>query len=228
MKSKIFFEKQFKRFGLNSQRLYPNEEFCRYLGKYKNNIYNQNINCLEVGVGSGANLKPMLDLKLNIDAIDISQTSIKILKRKYSGKKINFKALDMLKIHELNKSYHFIFDIFSSYSMPTEKGKIFIRNVSKCLKKGGKFFSFFPSKKSDTWLKSSKQNRLDSNTLKKIDKKNLPYYGNNYPFRFHTKKEYFNILKKENIEMKSCETLMRTYNNGKIKFFFLIIEGEKK
>ena len=98
-----------------------------------------------------------------------------------------------------------------------------IKSLQKCI-----VYTFFPSKKSDTWLKSSKQNRLDSNTLKKIDNKNLPYYGNNYPFRFHTKKEYFNILKKENIEMKSCETLMRTYNNGKIKFFFLIIEGEKK
>ena len=36
------------------------------------------------------------------------------------------------------------------------------------------------------------------------------------------------MLKNENIKMKSCETLVRTYNNGKIKFVFLIIEGEKK
>ena len=228
MKSKIFFEKQFKKYGLSSQRLYPNEELCRYLSGYKKKIYNKDISCLEVGVGSGANLKPMLDLKLKIDAIDISKTSIKILKKKYSGKKINFKALDMLKINELNKTYHFIFDVFSSYSMSTENGKIFIKNVSECLKKGGKFFSYFPSKRSDTWSKSSKLNRLDSNTLKKIDNKKLPYYGNNYPFRFHTKKEYFNILKKEGIEMKTCEKLVRTYNSGKIKFEFLVIEGEKK
>ena len=228
MKSKNFFEKQFKSFGLNSQRLYPNEELCRYLGKYKDKIYNQNISCLEVGVGSGANLRPLIDLKLKVDAIDISETSIKILRKKYAGKKINFKTLDMLKINKLNKTYHFIFDIFSSYSMSTESGKIFIKNVSKCLKKGGKFFSYFPSKKSDTWIKSSKQNRLDSNTLKKIDNKTLPYYGNNYPFRFHTKKEYFNILKNEGIDVKSCEKLIRTYNNGKTKFVFLIIEGVKK
>ena len=91
-----------------------------------------------------------------------------------------------------------------------------------------KIFFIFSVKKSDTWIKSSKQHRLDSNTLKKISYKNLPYYGNNYPFRFHTKNEYCNILKKENIEMKSCETLIRTYNNGKIKFAFLVIEGEKK
>ena len=81
MKSINFFEKEFKKIGLDSQRLYPNEEFCRYLARYKQLFRNKSFSVLEVGVGSGANLKPMLDLKLKIDAIDISKTSIKLLKK---------------------------------------------------------------------------------------------------------------------------------------------------
>ena len=228
MKSINFFENQFKKIGLDSQRLYPNEEFCRYLGKYKKLFRKKRFNVLEVGVGSGANLRPMLDLKLKIDAIDISKTSIKLLKNKYKNEKINFKTLNMLEIKKLNKKYDFIFDIFSSYSLKTTEGITFINEVFKYLKKGGKFFSFFPSKKSDTWVRSPKKNRIDSNTLIKIDNSKFTYYNNNYPFRFHTKKEYSNILNKAGFKIKSCETLSRTYNNAKFKSVFLIVEVEKK
>lgn len=228
MKSKKFFENQFQKFGLNSQRSYPNEEFCRYLGKYKKQFRKKKYDSLEVGVGSGANLKPMLDYKLNIDAIDISKTSITLLKKKFKNEKVNFRTLNMLNIDKLNKRYDFIFDVFSSYSLNTNDGINFINKVFKSLKKRGKFFSFFPSKKSDTWKKSPKKNRSDKNTLIKIDNDKLPYYKNNYPFRFHSIKEYADILTKAGFCINSCETLTRTYNNGKLKSVFLIVEGEKK
>lgn len=227
MKSDNFFEKQFKKYGLLSQRQYPNEELCRFLSKYRSNIHNKKVNCLEIGVGSGANLQPMLDLGLNIDAIDISKTSIELLKKKYSMNNINFIHLDMLKINELNKQYDFIFDIFSSYALPTRDGISLVKKVYHSLKKNGKFFSFFPSKQSDTWKKSSERNRLDSNTLKRIDNYELAYFGNNYPFRFHTKTEYLKILNNQGFNITSCETLTRSYNS-KYKSVFLIVEGEKK
>lgn len=228
MKSIKFFENQFKKIGLESQRTYPNEELCRYLSKYKKLFREKRLNVLEVGVGSGANLRPMLDLKLKVDAIDISKTSIKLLKKKYINEKVNFKTLDMLEITKMKKKYDFIFDIFSSYSLKTTEGEIFIKEVYKCLKKGGKFFSFFPSKKSDTWTKSPKKNKIDNNTLIKIDNNKLSYYNNNYPFRFHTKKEYIDILNKVGFKINSCETLLRTYNNGQFKSVFIILEAEKK
>ncbi len=227
MKTKAFFEKDFFNRGLDAQRKYPNEEFCRFLAKYKKKIKKGHLKCLEVGVGSGANLSPMLDFKLDVDAIDISKTAIELIKKEKKYKKVTFEELDMLEIDKKKIRYNFIFDIFSSYSMNTSNGKIFLKKVFKSLKKNGIFFSYFPCKKSSTWERSSKKNRIDKNTLLKIDDKNLPYYGNNYPFRFHSKKEYLKMLRSAGFKIKSCETLTKTYQNEKVKSVFLIVEGQK-
>ena len=73
MKAENFFEKEFKTFGLKSQRKYPNEELCRFLGRNKK-LFKKNTKCLEVGVGGGGNLMPLIDMNFRIDAIDISKT----------------------------------------------------------------------------------------------------------------------------------------------------------
>ena len=228
MKAKNYFENRFNNFGLESQRKYPNEELCKFFGRNRKRFLKKKFTCLDIGVGSGANLQPMIDMNLKIDAIDISSTAIKLLKKKRANNKINFKTFDMLNIDKLNKKYDLIIDVFSSYALSTHDGKIFLKKVSSCLNKNGIFFSFFPSKKSDTWIKSLKKNRIDKNTLIKIDNKKLPYYGNNYPFRFHSKKEYLNLLKKNNFKINYCETITKTYDNEKLKSTFIIIEGEIK
>ncbi len=224
MKAENFFEKEFKTLGLKSQRKYPNEELCRFLGRNKK-LFKKNTKCLEVGVGGGGNLMPLIDMKFKIDAIDISNTAINLLKKKY--KKINFQKMNMLDINTLNKKYDLIIDIFSSYSLDTISGEKFLSRVSKILKKKGIFFSYFPSKKSDTWIKASKKYLIDKNTLIKIDKNKLPYYGNNYPFRFHTKKEYLKLFKKYGLKINYCETITKTYSNEKLKTNFIIVEGQK-
>ncbi len=224
MKAENFFEKEFKNFGLESQRKYPNEELCRFLGRNKK-LFKKNMKCLEVGVGSGGNLIPLIDMKFQIDAIDISTTAINLLRKKY--KKVNFKKMNMLNINTLNKKYDLIIDIFSSYSLDTASGKKFLSNVSKILKKNGIFFSYFPSKKSDTWKKSSKKYLIDKNTLTKINNNKLPYYGNNYPFRFHSKNEYLKLFKKYGLKINYCETITKTYLNEKLKTNFLVVEGQK-
>lgn len=224
MKSEDYFEKAYKISGLSSQRKYPNEELCRFLGR-KKEILKKNIKCLDVGVGGGGNLVPLIDMKFQIDAIDISDTAIKLLKKKF--KKVNFIKMNMTDIHSLKKKYDLIIDIFSSYALDTISGEKFLSGVNKILKKNGIFFSYFPSKKSDTWKKSSKKFLIDKNTLIKISNKNLPYYGNNYPFRFHSKKEYLKLLKKFGLKVNYCETITKTYSNEKIKANFLVIECQK-
>ena len=224
MKAENFFEKEFKNFGLESQRKYPNEELCRFLGRNKK-LFKKNMKCLEVGVGGGGNLIPLIDMKFQIDAIDISTTAINLLRKKY--KKVNLKKMNMLDINTLNKKYDLIIDIFSSYSLDTVSGKKFLSNVSKILKKNGIFFSYFPSKKSDTWKKTSKKYLIDKNTLTKINNNKLPYYGNNYPFRFHSKNEYLKLFKKYGLKINYCETITKTYLNEKLKTNFLVVEGQK-
>tara|TARA_Y100000768_G_C23882193_1_gene635806 strand:- start:268 stop:948 length:681 start_codon:yes stop_codon:yes gene_type:complete len=224
MKAEKFFEKEFNKFGLKSQRKYPNEELCRFLGR-KKNIFKKNMRCLEVGVGGGGNLMPLIDMNFRIDAIDISSTAINLLKKKY--KKIKFKKMNMLDINKLNKKYDLVIDIFSSYSLDTKSGKKFLSKVNDILKDNAIFFSYFPSKKSDTWLKSSKKYLIDKNTLIKINNKKLPYYGNNYPFRFHSKNEYLRLFTEHGLKINYCETITKTYLNEKFKTNFLVVEGQK-
>ena len=131
MKAEKFFEREFNNFGLESQRKYPNEELCRFLGRNKN-LFKKNMKCLEVGVGGGGNLIPLMDMNFKIDAIDISATAISLLRKKY--KKINFKKMNMLDINTLNKKYDLVIDIFSSYSLDTSSGKKFLSSVYEILK----------------------------------------------------------------------------------------------
>ena len=95
-------------------------------------------------------------------------------------------------------------------------------------KKDGIFFSYFPSKKSDTWLKEkSKKNKIDNFTLKGIFRKSAPYYGNNYSLRFLNSKEYVKMLKNLKFKIKYLETTSRTYRSQKEYFEFIIVEARK-
>ena len=77
------------------------------------------------------------------------------------------------------------------------------------------------------WKKANKNNLIDKNTLKSIEDKKAPYYGNNYPFRFHSNTEYINLIKGAGFQVKFNEILIRSYNQRKITSEFIIIEAQK-
>ena len=96
-----------------------------------------------------------------------------------------------------NNSMDAVIDIFSSCCLDQFSGTRYLQKVQKILKKGGIFFSYFPSKKSDTWVKEkNKNNFIDPFTLNGIFRKTAPYYGNNYSLRFLSIREYSKMLKK--------------------------------
>ena len=88
--TKDYYEKNFKKYGLSFQRKYPNEELCRFIGRtfYKKNYKKKGeIKILEVGCGSGANLKMLLNEGFNAFGLDISEKSIELLKYSFKKKK---------------------------------------------------------------------------------------------------------------------------------------------
>ena len=70
-------------------------------------------------------------------------------------------------------------------------------------------------------------NLIDKNTLKSIEDKKAPYYGNNYPFRFHSNSEYISLIEGAGFQVKFNEILIRSYNQRKITSEFIIIEAQK-
>ena len=210
MKASKFFETKYRVEGLMAQRKYPNEELCRFLGRNKKNFdRKKKLKALDIGCGSGSNIQPLIDMQFKVDAIDFSATSIKLCKRLFKkNSSINFFVADMNNLPFKSREYDFVVDVFSSYALKTSEGKVFLSEVNRLLKRNGIFFSFFPSKNSYTWKKANKNNLIDKNTLKSIEDKKAPYYGNNYPFRFHSNTEYINLIKGAGFQVKFNEILI--------------------
>ena len=225
------YEKGFKKLGAIYQRQYPNEEFCRFMGRnffHINTSKRKKLNFLEVGVGSGANLSLISNEGYNASGIDISKDSIKITKNLFKKKnfKANLKVGDMTNIPYKSNKFDCVFDVFSSCLLAKKDGEIFLNEVSRVLKKGGKFFSYFPSKKSKMF-KSKNKKMFDEDTIFKLGEKKPIYKIDNAPMRFLDKKQYISLLKKNNIYTFYSEELTKTYYNGKDQFTFIIIEAKK-
>lgn len=230
-KTKIYWDLEYKK-KLKFQRKYPSEELSRFIGRNYNNfsdLKKNKIKVLDVGCGIGNNLNLLINEKFNSFGLDLSNECINYLKKLYKSKK-NKPILKIGNMKDLpfnDKMFDLIIDIFSSYALNKSDGKIFIKEVYRCLKKNGKFFSVFPSKNSDAWQKESFKKRIDSDTLLGFERNQSPYFGNNYPFRFMNRQNYIELLKKNGFQINYQEKNIRTYNSMKEKFEFLIIECTK-
>lgn len=229
--TKKFWEVEYKN-KIKLQRKYPAEEFSRFIGRNFRKINfdkRKNIKVLDIGCGIGNNLNLLINENFKSYGIDISSECIFYLNKIYKGKKKKpiLKVANMNALPFKDNYFNIIIDIFSSYAVNTTDGKKFIKEVNRCLKKNGTFFSIFPSKNSDSWIRENKKNLIDKNTLMGFKRKSAPYFGNNYPFRFLNKKEYQNLLKSNNLKIKYIEKNIRTYNSMKEKFEFLIVECNK-
>ena len=224
MKNKNFWENTFKN-NLKSQRNFPNEELCRFLGRnYKDK---KKIKVLELGCGTGANVPAILHHNMSLTAIDFSKFAIKICKKKYAyyKKDLDFLHFNMLDLDKLKDNYDLIIDVFSSYNLNFDQNKILINKIYNKLKKNGIYFSYTPSKKSTSWIRE--KDRFDGSTLNSFKRKNSPYFGNKGFFRFVSKEELKKNFSKKNFKIKYCEKISKTYNNTKEYFEFFKIEVKK-
>ena len=224
MKNKKFWENAFKN-NLRSQRNFPNEELCRFLGR-NNFERKKNINVLELGCGTGSNIPAFLFYNMKVTGIDFSSESIKICKRKFKFKKnVNFLNLNMLEIDKLKKNYDLIVDVFSSYNLNLKQNDTLLNKIYKKLKTNGIFFTFTPSKNSTSWVKET--NKFDDSTILNFKRKNSPYYGNKGFFRFISLSEIKKKISNKNLKIQYCETISKTYNNNKEIFQFISLEAKK-
>ena len=94
MKNKKFWDNLYKK-NWENQRIFPNEELCRFLGRnFKKKIGNKR-NVLDIGCGTGNNILPFLHYGFNVIAIDVSKKCIEKCEKKFKEKKrIHFKKID--------------------------------------------------------------------------------------------------------------------------------------
>ncbi|MDR0701104.1 MAG: class I SAM-dependent methyltransferase [Azoarcus sp.] len=231
--AKVFYDTAYSSEGISAQRRYPNEELCRFIGRHFHHLSHdekRGIRILETGCGSGANLWMLAREGMETHGLDLSGASLRLAKEMLAshGVSARLQEGDMTRLDYPNDFFDAVVDVFSSYCLTQNHGEQYIREVWRVLRHGGLFFSYFPDKSSDAFNNHAPSTMLDEDTLNGVHRKNSPYYGNAYPFRFMTQQEYSDLLMSHGFEVPYCETVSRSYRRGKEIFAFVTIEGKKQ
>ncbi|MCP4050811.1 MAG: class I SAM-dependent methyltransferase [bacterium] len=143
------------------------------------------------------------------------------------GCSANLEVGSMVNLPYEDGYFDVIFDVFSAASLYEEAFLACLDDVSRCLKAGGRFFSYSPSDKSDAYKKHSPAKKIDPWTLDGIKRIDSAYYGQAYPFRFISKDHYKEVLLERNFNVSYLESVGRTYSSGNEYFEFITVAGEK-
>lgn len=230
--TKEFYDHSYMEEGINAQRQYPNEELCRFMGR---NFFDRgisleqrkNIRVLELGCGSCANIWMLAREGFDVYGCDLSSEAIKV--GELTLQKWNVHATldvyDMTNTNYPNDYFDIVIDVFSSNCIDRKNYKRMLKESKRIMKNGARFFSYFPSKRADTYCRSKKEDRLDIDTLKSIQDKKSPYYGQNYPFRFMSEEDVIELFSEANFNIVRLERCGRTYDNGQEYFEWLVFEA---
>lgn len=186
---------------------------------------------LEVGCGSGGNLWVISEQGFKTIGIDLSVKGIELANQMLQYRNLRAKLLtqDMCNISAVieQSSIDIVVDVFSSNCLSEKQFDTYLEELKKILKQDGIFFLYTPSKRSDAYTNHKPSIMIDSSTLNSISRKNSPYRGNNYPFRFEHENDLQEKLKNNGLRIKYLEKTSRTYNNTNETFEFLVVEAIK-
>jgi SAM-dependent methyltransferase len=213
-------------YAKTDERRYPNEELVRFMGR---RYFGHAARVLEMGCGTGANVRMLLAEGFDTFGIDASELAI--ARCGLTG--WNAHVGDMRKTPWPDGLFDAVVDVFSSYCLNEEEFKDFLVEVKRLLKPGGRFFSYTPSKASDVYVREMRSLRFEGAGQRSdfIDMSTLPgitegaYAGNNYPFRFISPLEMSQSLNAVGLRAEYLETVGRTYQGGKEYFEFVVVEG---
>jgi ubiquinone/menaquinone biosynthesis C-methylase UbiE len=156
--------------GSKTMPLYLRSPYLQYERLIAQNV-GKSCSCLEIGAGTGMHTKALLDTGASIVISDISQISLDVVKRKFSGEYKNFetKVADIESLPFPDSSFDAIFCAGSlSYGEPYKVN----REIRRVLRNGG-FLIFIdslghnPIFRLNRWLHYLRNNRTKS-TLERI------------------------------------------------------------
>ena len=229
-KTKDWYDEDYLSAGFASQRLYPNEELLRFMGRNYFGIpkdKRKEIKILEIGSGTCANLWMISHEGYAAYGIDLSTQAIELGKKMLDhwGARAELCVASMADLPYQNDTFDTVVDVFSSYCMNEEDFKICLNEVSRVLKKGGRFFTYTPGKRSDTFLNHKPAEMLDDSTLSGIYRNSSPFDGNHYPFRFVHPEEHRELFENSGFKVEYLETVQRSYHDQKEVFEHIVVEA---
>ncbi|MCK4823913.1 class I SAM-dependent methyltransferase, partial [bacterium] len=231
---RTWYEKSYGEYGFKAQRLYPNEELCRFLGREyfckMPKEERKDIRILEMGCGSCSNLWMIAREGFEAFGIDLSTESITLGQQmlEHWGVNAQLNVGSMCELPYEDDFFDAVLDIFSGNCLSESDFHTCLDEVKRVLKPCGKFFSYTPGARSEAFINHSPAKKIDDWTLDGIRRENSPYFGNFYPFRFITPEHYSTLLEEKGFNVPYLEIVGRTYRNMQEYFEFVTIVGQKK
>jgi ubiquinone/menaquinone biosynthesis C-methylase UbiE len=183
------FDQQYQSFGLNAQRLYPNEALVQFVGSSFFRIpmtERKNIKILEVGCGSGANLWMMAKEGFDVHGLDSSAKGLEVagvhLRDKW-GVSAELKQGSFLELPYPDGMFDAVVDVVSLQHLGWEDSLKALCEIRRVLKPQARFFSYRLSDHSVMFERATPDERLDAATLTNISDPQLPL-ANNGPIAF--------------------------------------------
>lgn len=224
------YDRSYRDRGMSAQRLYPNEEFLRFMGRHYFHLPRQNrkdVSILEIGCGTGANLWMLAAEGFDARGIDFSPEAINLCSETMSKWKVKFEANvgNILSLGYPDREFDVVADVFSVTHMSFAQHEEAYREANRVLRPQGKFFSYHPSDRSYSFLHGGGEMH-DPHTVTNIVNEKAPYRGNGL-MCFLSPEDCRGLLEKAGFNEIKIERIGRTYEDGGIYFEFLSIEGSK-
>jgi len=224
------YESEYSQHGVQAQRLYPNEEFARFIGR---NFYHippakrNQVSILEIGSGAGSNLWLVAKEGFDAHGIDFSPAAVRLCQETKAKWAVDFdcRVGNMLELGYPDDQFDAVADVFSATHLPFDKHKQVYQEAHRVLKTGGKFFSYHPSDESYSF-KHSGSELYDQYTVTDITNKKAPYTGNGL-MCFLPAEECSRLLTEVGFTEINIERIGRTYGNGEMYFEFLSVDATK-
>ena len=106
----------------------------------------QGMNVLDVGCGTGSDLKLYHQAGCNVSGVDLSPAMLKVARRKFGGS-ANFKLCDAAVMPFQNESFDLVLSTYTLHEMPHEHRPAIIQEMIRVVKKDGRILltDFSPS-----------------------------------------------------------------------------------
>lgn len=226
----LFFDRDYKSRGLDSQRRYPNEPLIQFFAEHYFNIpksQRKNVRTLEVGCGSGANLWAIAKEGFDAYGMDISKTAIELCAEMLSSYGVDAKLSvgTFQKMDFESDFFDAVVDVLTVEHTDLVGHEAAYREIFRCLKKGGRFFSWHLGAESVNFKKGGGK-KLDRSTIDNAPNLDVPY-NNNGLTCFLTPVTAKKMLEDAGFAEIAIEKVIRSYRGMTQKIEYLAIQAVK-
>jgi ubiquinone/menaquinone biosynthesis C-methylase UbiE len=164
------------------------------------------------------------------DGIDFSPSSLKLGRRMLERWDVDATLTlgSMTSLPYPDGTFDAVLDVFSCCALCEADFGRCLDETARVLKPSGKFFCYTPSARSEAFRRPGPAGKIDRWTLDGVRRKDSPFYGNFYPFRFEIPSHLRRMLSRRGLTTEYMETVGRTYRGESEYFEFLTAVAAKR